>query len=81
MTIKSPSPYEIIRDTPGVSVIYVAEQLGVRRQQVYRWERIPESYLERFCAVVGVRPSVARPDLSHLMRMRRPPAYQPIETA
>ena len=41
----------------------LAKELGVTRQAICRWQKVPIKHLRRICAFTGLAPAVLRPDI------------------
>lgn len=52
---------EAIRRSGGVPVL--AERLGVRRQAIYQWDKVPAERVQTVSALSGIPPHELRPDI------------------
>lgn len=54
----------------GLSLSWLAEELGLRRATVCAWNVVPVEYLEFVAKTTGIPPNKLRPDLAPILRGR-----------
>lgn len=75
-TIVRPPEMQLVIDNVK-SLAWLARELGLRRQSVAKWQRIPEDYLLQVEALTGIPREDLRPDL---FTSPRPPHVRAPET-
>lgn len=54
----------------GISIGQLAKSLGISRQAIYRWQRVPAERVPEVARLTGITPNILRRDLYGRMRKR-----------